>query len=313
MHKGPKLNFDWNNLAKNLQEDALSDGKKKYAVDERFYKLARNDADQGGALLRFMPDPEGVMFVKLTKISANKGYQKRFCTEWSPQTIGLPDPFNERWAEEWNKGNKEESKRFGRSIRYVSNVKVVKDPANPENEGKIFLLDMSQTIFEKVTNAAQPSPDEVALGAEPKQIFNPLDGNSFLMKVKRASNGFISYEDSKFDEKTSGIYASEAEYNKDIKENGHKLNDFLKPEFFLSYDELKQKLAWYTNEEAPTAPVAPVVEASPAAPVVEAAAPVAAPVVEAVVAPVVETPAPTAAPATSEVDELDDLLDEFDL
>ena len=297
------MNFDWNALATNLQEDALSDGKKKYSVDERFYKLARNENDQGGALLRFLPDPEGVMFVKVTKIAANAGHERRFCNEWSPQTVGLPDPFNERWSEEWNKGNKEEAKRFGRSIRYISNVKVVKDPSNPQNEGKIFLLDMSKTIFEKIKDAAQPSPDEIALGATPKRVFDPINGNSFLMKVKRGSNNFITYEDSKFDEKETAAYASEDEYTKDIQANGYKINEFLQPEFFMSYDDLKQKLAWYLNEDAPVAaPVTP-------APV----APVATPVTPAPVETLVEATPVTPAPKSTEVDELDDLLDEFDI
>jgi len=300
------MNFDWNALATNLQEDALTDGKKKYTVDERFYKLARNENDQGGALLRFLPDPEGVMFVKVTKIAANAGHERRFCNEWSPQTVGLPDPFNERWSEEWNKGNKEEAKRFGRSIRYISNVKVVKDPSNPQNEGKIFLLDMSKTIFEKIKDAAQPSPDEIALGATPKRVFDPINGNSFLMKVKRGSNNFITYEDSKFDEKETAAYASEDEYTKDIQANGYKINEFLQPEFFMSYDDLKQKLAWYLNEDAPVpAPVTPAPVETPVTPVT-ATAPVET-LVEA-------TPVTaTATPKTAELDELDDLLDEFDI
>jgi len=241
--------FNWDNLAKKLQKDALSDGKKVYETDERFYKLARNENDTGGALIRFLPDPEGVMFLKMIKINANGGKGKRFCNEWSPLTIGKPDPFNERFSEEWNKNNKEEAKRFGRSIRYVTNIKVIKDPANPDNDGKIFLLDMSQTIFEKVKAAAQPAPDEIALGTEPKQVYNPVTGNSFLYKVKRGSNNFITYEDSKFQEQESSIYKTADEYEKDINDSGYILNEFLKPDFYKTYEELKDCLDWFTGEK----------------------------------------------------------------
>ena len=241
--------YDWDALAENLRKDTLSDGKKVYESDDRFYKLARNENDTGGALLRLLPDPNNVMFIKMIRIAANNGYEKRFCTEWSPQTIGMPDPFNERWAKEYNAGNKEEAKRFGRSIRYITNVKVIKDPANPENEGKIFLLDMSQTIFEKIKNAASPSEEEIALGTEPKQVYNPLQGHNFLLKVKRGSNNFITYEDSKFDEKVTAAYESDEEFQKDIKENGYVLDDFYKPEFYKTYEELKEILAWYMNEK----------------------------------------------------------------
>lgn len=303
--------YDWDNLAQNLQKDALTDGKKTYAVDERFYKLARNENDTGGALVRLVADPEGVMFVKMTKIAANIGKDKRFCADWSPQSIGLPDPFNERWSTEWNAGNKEEAKRFGRSIRYISNIQVIKDPANPANEGKFFLLDMSKTIFDKVKAAANPSADEIALGAEPKQVYNPVDGNSFLLKVKRGANNFITYEDSKFDEKTSQVYASDAEFEKVIKENGHKLNDFLKPEFFLTYEELEDKLLWYTGEKdearakenAKEKATPGLVEATPATPA--PATPAVAPTQE-----LKEAKAPT--PAQADEDDLDDFLNDLE-
>jgi len=294
--------YDWDNLAQNLQKDALTDGKKTYEVDERFYKLARNENDTGGALVRLLPDPEGVMFVKMTKISANSGKDKRFCSDWSPTSIGLPDPFNERWSQEWNAGNKEEAKRFGRSIRYVSNIKIIKDPANPENEGKIFLLDMSKTIFDKVKDAANPSPEEIALGATAKQVYDPVDGNSFLMKVKRGSNNFITYEDSKFDEKESSVYKTEAEFETDITANGHVLGDFLKPEFFPTYAELEDKLLWYTgdkDEQRAKENATPAPSATPG--LVEA---------KATPTPVKET-APVTAPAGGE-DELDDFLAELE-
>ena len=295
--------YSWDNLAQNLREDALQDTGKKggYSEDTRFYKLARNENDQGGALVRFIPDADGVMFVKMTKIAANAGHEKRFISDWSPQSIGLPDPVNERFLKHWGAGEKEEAKRFGRSFRYISNIKIMKDPANPENEGKIFLLDMSKTIFEKVKTAAQPSPDEVALGTEPMAVFDPLQGNNFLLKVARASNGFISYETSKFDEKVTAAYKSEADYDKDIKENGYILNDFYKPENFLSYDELVEKLSWYTNEkETATAKPAEdtLVEAKPA--------------VETKVEPLVEAKPAVKAEVMDGLDDLDDLLSELD-
>ena len=301
--------FDWDALSANLSEQSLNDGKKKgYESDSRMYKLARNENDQGGALVRFIPDADGVMFVKMTKIAANKGHERRFIADWSPQTIGLPDPINERFLKEWNLGNKEEAKRFGRSFRYLANIKIVKDPANPENEGKIFILDMSSTIFEKVKNAAKPSPDEVALGAEPMAVFDPLKGNSFLMKVKRGTNNFITYEDSKFDEKITAIYKDEAEYEADVKANGHILNDFYKPENFPTYDELVDKLAWYVNEQAP-AKAEPAPVAAPVATPAPVETPVASPAP--VETPVVATPVATPAIVKDELDELDDLLKDF--
>ena len=245
--------FDWDALSKNLNENAMSDGNKKtYEVDERFYRLSRDENGNGGALIRFIPDSNGVPFIKMTRIDAQQGKNKPFVSEWSPQTIGKPDPFNERFSELWNSGQQEEAKKYGRKFRYLTNIKVIKDPQNKDNEGKTFLFDMSPTLFEKIKNAASPSESEIALGAEPMEVYNPVEGNSFLLKVKLGSNGFLTYEDSKFADKVDGIYKSDAEATKDIKENAYNLDEFLKPESFLSYDELKQKLAWFEGKKEET-------------------------------------------------------------
>jgi hypothetical protein len=152
----------------------------------------------------------------------------------------------------WNEGKKEEAKLFGRSIRYITNIKVIKDPANPQNEGKIFLFDMSQTLFDKIKGAMTQTDAMKALGEEPIPVYDPINGNNFLIKVKMGANGILTYEDSKFDGKPSAIYESEEEALKDIKENAHSLDEFLSPENFLSYEELKEKLAWMLGENQET-------------------------------------------------------------
>lgn len=290
--------FDWDALSKNLNDNALSDGNKKtYEVDERFYKLSKDENGNGGALIRFLPDADGVPFIKMTRIDAQQGKGKPFVSEWSPQTIGKPDPFNEKFSELWNAGQKEEAKKYGRKFRYLANIKVIKDPGNEANEGKIFLLDMSPSLFEKIKNAASPSESELALGGEAKEVFNPVEGNSFLLKVKMGSNNFPTFEDSKFADKVDGIYATEKEAEKEIAANTHSLNEFLKPESFLSYDELKQKLEWFSGVKSETAvPEADTNTVDTAEEPVEQE---------------VEKPAAKKEPAKSTDDDLDDLLDDL--
>ncbi len=242
--------YDWDNMKSKLQKDALTDGNKKvYEVDERFYRLARDENDNGGALIRFVPDSEDMMFIKMTKINArqNDG-SKRFVAEWSPQSIGQKDPFNEKFLKLWGEGHQEEAKKYSRAFRFLANIVVEKDPANPTNNGKTFLLDMSPTLFAKLKEAMTPTASEIALGAEPKAVFNPLNGNSFLLKVGKAATGFLSYETSKFNDAETALYKTEAQADKAILENTHKLNEFLKPESFMSYDELTEKLAWFDGE-----------------------------------------------------------------
>jgi hypothetical protein len=245
--------FDWDNLAKNIEEDALSEtSKSSYQEDTRFYKLSKDKQGNGGALIRFIPDENNIPFVKMIKINADKGVNNRFCKNWSPQSIGKPDPFNEQFLKLWKDGKKEEAKKFGRLERYISNIKVIKDPGNPENEGKIFLLDMSKSLFDKLKQALQPSEDEMAIDPDlkPKAIFNPINGNSMLLKLKLGSNNIYTYEDSKFAEKVDGIYKNETEAIKDIKENAYSLKEFHEPSFFKTYEELTDCLNWFMGVES---------------------------------------------------------------
>jgi hypothetical protein len=67
----------------------------------------------------------------------------------------------------WNSGidsNKEVARKQKRKLTYVSNIYVVKDPANPDNEGKVFLFKYGKKIFDKLTEAMQPEfEDETAI------------------------------------------------------------------------------------------------------------------------------------------------------
>jgi len=244
------MDFSWESMQAKLQPNAFGDkvGYAKKEVDTRFWTLSKDENGVGAAIIRFLPDPEGVPFINMIKINANRGKKQFYVSEWSPITIGLPDPFNERFVELWNEGEKTKAKLLGRSNRFFTNIKVIKDPANPENEGKIFLFDMSKAMLDMLKEVMTVTEQMKALDEEPIQVFNPLDGNNFLIKSKRADNDIITYSNSKFADKTSSIYDSVEEAEKDIRANAYALSEFLKPEFFLSYEELKDLLDKFLKE-----------------------------------------------------------------
>jgi hypothetical protein len=257
--------MDFDNILNNLIQDNPF-GDKGYTKEEdtRFWKLSRDENNVGAAIIRFLPDPEGVPFVRMQKIAANKGKGQYFVDEWSPATIGMRDPFQEKFSELWKKGEKEKAKQLGRKFRYITNIKVIKDPANPENEGKIFLFDMSQTLMDKIKGAMVLTESQIALGETPIQVYNPIKGQNFIIKAKMGSNKIITYEDSKFTGKEEAIYSSAEEAEKDIKENAYKLSEFLQPEFFLSYEELKAKLTKFLDEDEQVPDETQTTETSPA-------------------------------------------------
>lgn len=241
--------FDFDALTKAVGENPFTETS-SYSQDKRFYVLSKNDNGDGSALLCFLPDAERRMVQKMVKINTTiiKDGKKRFVSEYSPATIGMPCPFHERWQELYNSGKTEEARTYARSIRYVANVKILKDPVNPDNDGKIFLFEMSQKVFDKIKQALNPSEQDIALGAEKKEIFNPFRGWVFKLSAKKGANGIVNYDSSEFTHYSKPIYDNMEDALEDIKNNSYKLSDLIKPENFKSYDELVSKLKWVTFE-----------------------------------------------------------------
>lgn len=250
--------FDFDSMVAELGADPFEEAtNKKYAKDERFYTLGKDKEGNGAAIIRFMPDSERGMIQQMYKINSNVVHegQKRFVSEFSPQTIGQPCPFQEKWQELWNSDDKTGARQFSRSVRFVTNIKILRDPANPENEGKIFLYELSNSMRDRIRSAIDPSPQDRDLGAKPKELFNPLRGNSFKLACKKGANGQITYDPSEIISDVTSIYDSAEEAIADIKANSHKLSDLLKPEAFMTYAELQEKLKWVTFQEQTSAPI----------------------------------------------------------
>ena len=224
-------------LTKKLQE-ASGDAKKDY-TDEREWKLKGDDAGNGFAIIRFLPSPDedGLGFVK----RYSHGYKNsagRWFIENCPTTLVLPCPVcdanNELWATGLEANKKIVSNRK-RKLNFYSNILVVKDPAAPENEGKVFLFRYGQKIFDKIKSAAMPDFED----EKPIDAFNMFDdGANFKLKMKKVGE-FPNYDSSVFD--TPGAISQDEEKLKDIYSKTYSLAEFTDPKEFRSYDELKKK------------------------------------------------------------------------
>lgn len=230
-----KKSGNFADLSKKLDEEKRGGG---FAKDERYWELKVDDAGNGYAVLRFLPEPEGeeYPFVKLYEYGFKHKVTGQWYIEKSPETIGLPCPANEKWAELWNAGDKEGAKQFSRSTRYISNVLVISDSKNPENEGKVFLYKYGPRIFQKLEGAMKPEfEDEVA--------FNPFDfwkGANFKLKARKL-DGQRSYDKSEF-EKPEPLFGGDDEALEKLYGKLYSLKAELAPEQFKSYDELKKRL-----------------------------------------------------------------------
>ncbi len=206
--------------------------------DERLWKLECDKGGNGYAVIRFLPAPEGedLPFVKLYS-HAFQG-PGGWYIENSLTTLSQKDPMSEYNTMLWNNGTdsgKEQARKQKRKLTYVANIYVVKDPANPSNEGQVFLYKFGKKIFDKITAAMQPE-------FEDEEAIDPFDfwqGANFKLKAKNVA-GYRNYDSSEFARQDALLEDDEA--MEAIWKKEYSLEDFVAPDQFKSYDELKKRL-----------------------------------------------------------------------
>ena len=230
-------------LTKALEETS---GATKSYKDERFWRPELDKASNGFAIIRFLPTPpnEELPFSKLY----SHGFQGKggWYIENSRTTLGEKDPVSEMNSELWNSGiesDKDIARTRKRKLQYISNILVISDPANPQNEGKVFLYKYGKKIFDKIQEAAQPEfADEEAV-----DVFNFWDGANFKLKVRRVA-GFINYDKSEFDS-ASPLFDGDDSKLEELWNKQYSLTAFTDPSNFKSYEELKTRLQEVIGED----------------------------------------------------------------
>jgi hypothetical protein len=212
--------------------------KTKDYKDDRFWRLEQDKSGNGFAIVRFLPpvDNEDVPWVKMYEHSFQG--PGGWYIENSLTTIGQKDPVGELNNQLWNSGlesDKDIARARKRRLNYVANVYIVSDPANPQNEGKVFLYKFGTKIFEKIQEAMKPEfSDE-----EPINPFDFWKGANFRIKIRKVG-GFNNYDKSEFDSQT--ILSDDDSKLEKIWKAQHALQPFVDASNFKSYEELKTRL-----------------------------------------------------------------------
>ena len=206
--------------------------------DDRFWQPEVDKAGNGYAVIRFLPPPKGeeLPWVRIW----NHGFQGptgKWYIENSLTTLGKSDPVSELNTELWATGveaNKDIVRKQKRRLTYVANIYIVKDPAHPENEGKVCLYKFGKKIFDKIKDVMQPQYED-------ESPINPFDfwkGANFKLKIRNVE-GYRNYDKSEF-ETTSAL--GEDDDLEAVWVKQYSLVEFLDPKNFKSYSELKTKL-----------------------------------------------------------------------
>ena len=226
---------------------AAKNTEKKSYGDDRFWAPTVDKAGNGYAIIRFLPAGKGedLPWIKYWD-HGFKGPTGRWYIENSLTSIGQNDPVSEMNTQLWNSGreeDKETARMRKRRLHHVSNILVISDSANPQNEGKVFLYKYGKKIMDKVMDVMQPQfQDE-----KPVNPFDFWGGANFKLKI-RNFEGYRNYDKSEFDSQTELFDGEEAKLEA-VYEKLHGLNEFINQESYKSYADLKKKLYEVLGEE----------------------------------------------------------------
>ena len=268
---------------------------KKSYVDERLWKPVLDKTGNGYAVIRFLPavDGEDLPWAKVWN-HAFQGPTGQWYIENSLTTLGNNDPVSELNSAYWNSGvesDKEIARRQKRKLQYFSNIYVVSDPKNPENEGKVFLFRFGKKIFDKCMEAMQPAFEDET----PVNPFDFWEGANFKLKIRKV-DGYWNYDKSEF-EAPSPLFDND-DAIEEVWKQQYALNEFTAPTNFKSYDELKTRLDMVLAGTTTVGNVTTLMEDEP--------------IENTVSVNTVEEPVPTSSTVTiSSTDEEDDTMDYF--
>lgn len=234
-----KFQFDWAGLKDKIEKDNEQGKKKGFTKDERFWAPDKKSA--GTYIIRFLPDLDGNPYVKLYNHSFK--YMVDGSAKWwiknCINTFGYDRdcPICKKNMEYWNssfQSDKDIASARKRKLEYISNILVVNDPKNPDNNGKVFLYKFGQKIYDKIKSLMFPSEQDME---DPDFVsFVPFDlyeGADFKLKVT-IQGEFPNYSDSSFSKQKA--VGDDKKIEKVMKET-HKLSEFTAEDQFPTNEE----------------------------------------------------------------------------
>ena len=243
----------------------LNKSETKAGPDERLWKPEVDKAGNGYAVIRFLPAPDGEDLPWAQVWSHAFQGPGGWYIENSLTTLGKKDPVSDLNRELWNAGaegspQRDQARKQKRKLNYYSNIYVVKDSANPSNEGRVFLYRYGKKIFDKIMEAMQPAFED----EEPINPFDFWKGANFKLKIRKV-DGYWNYDKSEFDS-VSPLFDDD-EALEEVYSKQYALAEFNATTNFKSYSELKTRLDMVlSGTVAATSTVETLMEDEPTAP-----------------------------------------------
>lgn len=233
--------------------------KKEYG-DNRFWKLKTDAEKTGSAVIRFLPDKDNVPYVQYFShwFRYEGGSGEKVYADKCPTTIGGDCVVCSKNRELWNSSfdvDKDVARTRKRKTNFVANIYVIKDPAQPENEGKVFLYNFGTQVSNLYNEAMMGGEDADELD-DGTASFIPCipaktideDGNDqcgadfILRATKKKGSDWQTYEKSKFKSQSEFLGGDEAKID-EIIEKTHSLAEWKDAKNYPDQTKVANELA----------------------------------------------------------------------
>lgn len=211
--------------------------------DEGFWKPTQDKAGNATATIRFLPahQDDDLFYVDYwTHSFQHGGKGGKWFIDNCPTSVGRDEcPVCAINKQVYSTMPKAEAQKIAgsrtRKKVYISNILVIKDPANPENEGKVFRFKYGKKIMEKIEEKLTPIYDDIT----PVRVYDIDNGADFRL-IMTIEDKYPSYAKSFFGDKKP-ISDNDDEIQRVI-DDIVSLKQFVAPEKFKSAEELQKRL-----------------------------------------------------------------------
>lgn len=221
---------------------------KKDYNDDRYWTPSVDKSGNGFAVIRFLPAPDGeeMPYVKMFTHGFKVG--SKWFIENCPTTIGQKCACCDANSELWNtelKENQDIVRKRKRQQSYHSNIMVINDPKNPDNDGKVFLFRYGAKIFQKIMESIQPEFEDET----PMNPFDLWSGADFKLKI-RMVEGYRNYDKSEFS-KSSALLDGDDVLLEQVWKKEHSLKEIIAPDKFKTHEEIVRRFNMVVNAQEP--------------------------------------------------------------
>jgi hypothetical protein len=212
--------------------------------DSRIWTPKMGKSGTGEATVRFLPlggghDEEGWVDAYS---HAFKGPTGKWLIENCPTTIGQTCVICEENRKLWAAGKEnivrgdDDSPGRKRKLNYYSNVYIIDDPANPENNGTVKIYKYGVKILDKIKLAQKPTSKR----KKPLDVFDMFKGADFNIVINKKGK-YWNYDDSEFLD-PEPLLDGDEEKLEELYNSLYDLTEFHNPKNFKSPEELKARL-----------------------------------------------------------------------